>query len=408
MLLSGMPARYVAMVTGVFMTVLVVTIILTSYTRRINVNAEVITDPHTINLFSPQQGMITRQFVQVGQAVAKGDAIYAIDASRTTTSGNVSDAARTSIQGQQTEITQVLEKLQQDKETAVASLKQQLQQAMQSHKTLQQQLETARSNMETMRKNMQGYEQYLKEGLVTKEQLSARQTQFYQQQTQYQAILNQVNQQEMEMTRLRSDIATRSTTYDNQISEYQNQKRALDKQMSEADASGLLIINSQSSGKVTSMSVTPGQMVNVGDYLAQLVPTTDYQYRLVLWIPNSSVPYVSAGEQINIRYAAFPYEKFGQFDGKILSVAAAPATVQEMAAYANAPHAAVTGASESYYKAIAEVSKHTFAYEGKALTLSSGMQAQVTLFLERRPLYQWMLAPFYDMKRSVMGAVDGK
>lgn len=34
------------------------------------------------------------------------------------------------------------------------------------------------------------------------------------------------------------------------------------------------------------------------------------------------------------------------------------------------------------------------------------MQAQSTLFLEKRKIYQWMLSPFYDMKNSAGGPVN--
>ncbi|WP_273876769.1 HlyD family efflux transporter periplasmic adaptor subunit, partial [Serratia marcescens] len=74
-------------------------------------------------------------------------------------------------------------------------------------------------------------------------------------------------------------------------------------------------------GRVESLSVTPGQMVNTGDSLAQLIPSNHAIYYLVLWLPNSSVPYVSRGDHINVRYDAFPYEKFGQFPGVIESIA---------------------------------------------------------------------------------------
>jgi membrane fusion protein len=34
------------------------------------------------------------------------------------------------------------------------------------------------------------------------------------------------------------------------------------------------------------------------------------------------------------------------------------------------------------------------------------MQAETTLFLEKRPLYQWMLSPYYSLKKSITGPVE--
>ncbi|HIH8966852.1 TPA: HlyD family secretion protein, partial [Serratia marcescens] len=149
--------------------------------------------------------------------------------------------------------------------------------------------------------------------------------------------------------------------------------------------------------------VTPGQMVNTGDSLAQLIPSNHAIYYLVLWLPNSSVPYVSRGDHINVRYDAFPYEKFGQFPGVIESIAYVPASIQEMSTYSSSPTRQSAELVESYYKVLVAIDNTQFGYQGKKLNLSSGMKAQATLFLEKRPIYQWMFAPFYDMKNSVSG-----
>lgn len=176
--------------------------------------------------------------------------------------------------------------------------------------------------------------------------------------------------------------------------------------MAEADASGALIVNAPTDGRIESLSVTPGQMVNSGDSLVQIIPRSDAIYQLVLWLPNSSVPYVSVNDAINIRYDAFPYEKFGQFPGKIESIAYVPASVQEMSTYSSSPANQTTAQTASYYKAIIVLEKTHLSYQGKVLQLTNGMHAQSTLFLEKRSLYQWMFSPFYDMQKSLMGPIN--
>lgn len=61
-----------------------------SFTQRIDVNGEVITLPHSVNVYAPQQGFIVSQYVKVGDLVKKGQPLYEIDISRDTTTGNVS------------------------------------------------------------------------------------------------------------------------------------------------------------------------------------------------------------------------------------------------------------------------------------------------------------------------------
>ena len=239
--------------------------------------------------------------------------------------------------------------------------------------------------------------------LINRDQLNNQVYLYYQQQSTFHSLYNQSIQESLQITNLNSDLATRASDFDNQISQYQFQRNDLLRQLAEADASGSLIVNAPADGRVESLSVTPGQMVNTGDSLAQLIPSNHAIYYLVLWLPNSSVPYVSRGDHINVRYDAFPYEKFGQFPGVIESIAYVPASIQEMSTYSSSPTRQSAELVESYYKVLVAIDNTQFGYQGKKLNLSSGMKAQATLFLEKRPIYQWMFAPFYDMKNSVSG-----
>lgn len=53
-------------------------------------------------------------------------------------------------------------------------------------------------------------------------------------------------------------------------------------------------------------------------------------------VPNDAVPYISAGDKVNIRYA-FPAEKFGQFSATVKTISRTPASTQEMLTYKGAP-----------------------------------------------------------------------
>ncbi|HHK5719786.1 TPA: hypothetical protein ACQVMD_003441, partial [Serratia marcescens] len=55
---------------------------------------------------------------------------------------------------------------------------------------------------------------------------------------------------------------------------------------------------------------------------------------------------------------------------------------------------------------LASISDTQFSDKGKYLEISSGLQARVIVFLDKKPLYQWAVAPLYDIKNSVVGRVD--
>ncbi|HDM8453212.1 TPA: HlyD family efflux transporter periplasmic adaptor subunit, partial [Yersinia enterocolitica] len=243
--------------------------------------------------------------------------------------------------------------------------------------------------------------------LVNKDQFTGQMAQYYQQQNDLLGISSQNEQNALQVITLQSTIQTQAADYDNQIYQLEIQKNDLARQLADADASGTLVVTSPVEGLVDSLSVTQGQMINVGDSLLQIIPGEASHYVLVLWIPSHAAPYISIGDKVNIRYDAFPAEKFGQFPGKILSISGTPASQQEMATYPAAPPK-TPDIPQTWYKVIVLPENSFFSYQGRRLDAESGMKATSTLFLEKRRLYQWILSPLYDIRNSAGGPVDGK
>ncbi|MGY2796283.1 membrane fusion protein [Ewingella americana] len=406
LLLAGWPVWVVTSLTALFLIALLSFLIFSNYTRRINVSGEVITQPHSINLFSPEQGVVTNLMVETGKTVKKGQPLYQIDVSRVTQAGNVSTTTLSAINKQRDQIDTIITQLQNNKRTTLDNLQQQLEQYEKAHKVSQDMVASAQQGLDAMKQSMQNYGAYQRKGLINTDQLNNQRYLFYQQQTSFQSLNTQSIQESLQITNLRSELVTRAADFDNQISQYGVQRNDLDRQLAEADAKGSLLITAPTDGKISSLSVTPGQMVNAGDSLAQLVPAKNSPFFLVAWLPNESVPYVKPGEEINIRYEAYPFEKYGQFPGRVESVSSAPVSEQELNSYSSAPKNPNGTVSGPYYKVIVSLDKSQLNWHGETLNLSSGMKAESTMFLEKRPLYQWMLSPYYSMKKSVVGPIN--
>lgn len=67
-----------------FLITFLLFIITGTYTRRVNVTGEVITNLRPITIYSGVQGFVVKKFVNEGQHVKSGDPIYQIDVSRST------------------------------------------------------------------------------------------------------------------------------------------------------------------------------------------------------------------------------------------------------------------------------------------------------------------------------------
>ncbi|HGF5581326.1 HlyD family secretion protein [Klebsiella quasipneumoniae] len=404
LLLAGLPAWLIALLSFAFLAILITTTIFCTFTQRIDVRGEVITLPHSVNVYAPQQGFVISQYAKVGDLVAKGQSLYEIDISRNTTTGNVSTAQIEVINEKIANAEDIITKLSHNKEETRLSLDKQLKTINDSLKETNRMLVNAQTGLKKMHDNLSSYDKYLRDGLITKDQYNYQHSLYFQQQSTYQSLVSQKMQLESQVTQLNSDKITKTADFDNQISSQENQINDYKNQLVESNANGNVIIKATTEGRIESLAVTKGQMVDKGSSLAQIKPTGDIEYYLILWLPNNSIPYVKPGDVINIRYDAFPSDKFGQFPGKILSISSVPTSRQELSEYTNVNNG--TNQQElALYKIIVKIENKTFNYNGKTLSLSNGLKAQAVVFLEERPLYMWMFTPVYKITQSITGPI---
>ncbi|ENU3995458.1 HlyD family secretion protein [Klebsiella pneumoniae] len=405
LLLAGLPAWLIVLLSTLFLIALIVAVIFCKFTQRIDVKGEVITLPHSINVFSPQQGFIIKQYVKIGDLVKKNQPLYEIDVSRNTSSGNVSAAQVESINEKIYNSEEIIKKLVHNKKQTLNALNEQLKTSTDSLKVTIRMLQNTQAGLKKMHDNLASYDKYLSDGLITKDQYNYQHSLYFQQQSAYQSLVSQKMQLESQITQLNSDKVTKAADFDNQISSQYNQTNDYKNQLIESNANGNLIVKATADGRIESLSATQGQTVDNGSSLAQIKPIGNVEYYLILWLPNNSIPYLKIGDSINIRYDAFPADKFGQFPGEIISISSMPASRQAMSEYTNVNNGS-TQQELALYKAIVKIKDKEFSYKGKTLSLSNGLKAQAVVFLEERPLYMWMFTPIYKISQSVSGPVN--
>ena len=404
-LLPGIPLWLVVAFCSVFLLSFLTFILSGTYTRRVNVSGEITSYPRAVNISSGFQGFIIKKFVTEGQMVKKGDPIYQIDISKSTHNGVVSDNQRKDIESQIARIDRIISRLESNKTVTLSTLKNQRLQYGKAFERSTEILKRAEEGITIMKRNMDNYRSYQTKGLISNDQLINQVARYYQQQNNLLSLSGQNEQNSLQITNLDNQIQTQAAEFDNRIYQMELQRYDLKKELLNTDLSGEVIIRSLSDGKIDSLSVTVGQMVNVGDSLLQVIPQSITHYYLVIWVPNEAIPYITIGDRLNIRYEAFPAEKFGQFSATVEIISKTPASKQEMLTYQGAPRNTQSSAIP-YYKVIVKPEKQVIAYHNKTMSLENGMKAQSTLFLEERKIYQWMISPFYDMKNSALGPVN--
>lgn len=401
-LLTELPGYYIVIFTVAFFLLFFILITEFSYTRRVNVYGEITSEPRAITLFSTQPGYIENCLVKPGQEINKSQPLCSINVSHTTSFGTVNIRHRESIEKRIDTLKHIEEEVSRNRSITLSMLKEEKERYELALQHSTDAVNHAREGLRLMKENMDNYRQYQKQGLINRDQLINQTALYYQQQNDILGLDTQNAQNALQVLTLRSAMQTQASDFDNQLHQISIQKSALEGELADADAGGDQVIISPVSGIVDTLSVSPGQSVSSGDSLIQIIPATAHYRQLILWVPDSAVLYLSAGQRVNIRYDAFPSEKFGQFPGKIFSVAHSPASWQEMATYSGSPSRSDNGA-QTWYKVIVTPDSDSFHYKNSVIRAENGMRASVTLFLDERKLYQWIFSPIYDIRDSAMG-----
>lgn len=403
-LLRGVSPLIISACCVTFLAMIIAMLCLFKYTKRIDVVGEVITLPHPLNISSPQPGSVSRQSIQVGDVVKKGDILFELDVSKSTDSGNVSDTNVAMVKAKIVNAEDIIAKLKVNKDGFIETTRRQIQRYEHSLNETEKMLATAKKGLDHIEKSLQNYSDYLKRGLINKDQYNNQHSLFVQQQNAFQSLSSQKMQIELQLTQTRSDLTVKTAELDNQITSQYSQLRDLQTQLIENSANGKIVVKSTIDGRVESIAVTRGQMVEAGSSLAQVKQLTGIDYYLLLWLPDNSLPYVKIGDVVNIRYDAFPSDKFGQFSGKVLSISSMPATRRELAEYSN--NQMSNTPAPTLYKAIINIKDKEFIYKNRRLVLANGLKAKSIVFTEERPLYQWLFSPVYKVVQSLKGPGD--
>ena len=145
---------------------------------------------------------------------------------------------------------------------------------------------------------------------------------------------------------------------------------------------GLMELRAPESGVVKDLATTTvGAVVQPGDILLTMVPADEPLYADVR-VRNEDVGLVSEGQQVQVKLAAFPFQRYGMLSG----------TVQHLGADASQQKQDEPGLPP--YKARIRLDQQMLdVVGGKPHTLLAGMQVTAEIHLGRRTVLQYLLSP---------------
>jgi len=376
-----------------FAAALVAFAFLGEYTRRERVEGFLALDAGAARILAPEVSTLADLMVKEGDAVEAGAPIARLSLERTTASG------ATSVELVQRELSTRSTNLETEKERVRQLAAQQREQLRTRSVDLRK--EIAQSDVEirlqqtrvaSAREDFQRTQQLVKEGFFSDTQLTAKRNDQLDQQVKLETLKRNRAGLERELRAAETELPTIDTRASQQIDLLSRQKSELQQSMVQEEAKRETIIRAPIAGVVTNIAVSRGASLAADAPIAMMLPKgSGLQAQLL--VPTRAIGFVQPGNDVVLRYEAFPFQRFGQYHGRVEAIS--------RTVWSTGEKVGSMSAKEPVYRIDVILDKQTVAAGNQEFALRPGMLVSADILLERRTVFEWVFEPVLQLKERL-------
>jgi membrane fusion protein len=374
------------------------------FSRKETVSGMLVPERGSVRLATPQAGVISRLYVGEGQAVRAGDPLYLLSSERTSASGATQAAINQSLQARIAHLRQELEQQGRQRGNKGEELALRLASLDASLRQIDGELALRRQKVQIMHEVSSNVAELARDGAVSRNAASDKAAELMEQEARIAALEGSRLATQRDLVALAASRADLPLQSGREASQLQRDIEALKQAASESEAQRELLVRAGQPGRVAAIVLDQGQAVAADQRVASLLPQ-DSVLEAELYVPTRAAGFIRPGTEVLLRYDAFPYQKFGQYTGRVRQISQATAPfgeLQRAAGYAatgaGAAGAAALGAAEPVYRIRVRLDAQQINAAGQRRPLMPGMQLGATLVLEHRTLAEWALEPLLGMR----------
>jgi membrane fusion protein len=357
------------------------------YTRKARVDGVLAPDRGLIRLVPSAGGTVLERRIAEGQVVKAGDVLFVLAQERPTLDAGTQAQVRGSLEERERSLRDAARQQQLLVESQQAALDRRLQALELEIAQIESEAVLQRQRLALAQQSLARLESLRNEQFISPAQVQTKGEEVLGLQAQAQALERQRaglvrERAELEGERRGLPLIARSTQ-----GGITRDLAMLAREAAEQDAVRQLVVRAPQAGTVSAVLAEPGQSVSAASALANLVPE-GAMLQAQLFAPSSAVGFVRPGQPVRLRFEAFPYQKFGHQQGRVVQVSRTPLATSEL----NALSLTQTGpVGEPLFRIT--VALDPAPQRSEPLPLVAGMRLDADVLLERRRLVEWLFAP---------------
>lgn len=381
------------LLAGIAFTILTVAalfLVFGEYTRKSAVTGRLVPTDGLSTLTAPGNGNVAKLFVQEGDAVEAGDPLILIESDRNLADGRDANAALLQgVANKQRGLDAELREQDALMHTQRIGLKAQLNATELELLNLVDELDIRRNQVRLGQDSLLRFQSLLEQKYVSQIQVTQQEQALLEQRANVESMERQVATLQRNLTQIRQSINELPARSQLLHAQAQREMAGLEQERISSTANATTLIKARTDGTISNKLVELGQAVTAGQSILTILPKTS-SLQAQLLVPSSAVGLIKRGDEVILRYRAFPYQKFGHQKGMVTEVAKSALTPRELTG--------IVGESptqESFYRVIVKLENQTINALGRQYPLRPGMDVDARIIGESRKLWKWI----FDLQR---------
>ena len=348
-----------------------------------------------VKVYAPEAGVITDKKVNDGDVVQKGDALFTLSTARFNEEGDVQARLAQEASVKQALAAQEVARLARVHENEAKSLQSSIGRLKSQLADAENQLAGQRRRVRLAEQVVEKYRPLVKKGFISEQQLMGYESEMLEQVSRLDMLKREKSGIARELGEQQIALAALPEKQQTETSQLNRTLSGINQEVLDFDSRGEQTIRASRAGVVGTGNVEVGQQVDPARLLVSIVPEKS-ELVANLYVPSKAAGFVQPDDKVVLRYQAFPYQKFGHAEGRIVSVAKTALGKQELAGlgliFSNPALV-----NEPAYLVKVKLAKQTVKAYGEEKPLQIGMVLEADILHERKKLYEWVLEPLYSI-----------
>lgn len=376
-----------------------------SVTKKARVAGLVVPVGGSVGITAPSAGVLVRSRVSEGQWVSEGEVLFDLSTERQGIGGELTALVAQQLEVRRQALAEERRLRIHQSEEKRRELDEKLRNADNERQQLEQELDIAQRRQELARASLKQYETLQSGGFVSSAQSRQKQEELLDVASRLASLQRTRLQLAAATLSLRAERDGLATKLASDLTQVDNARASIDQEIAENSVRRTTLVTAPKAGKVTAIGFQVGQSVNPSQTIATLIPAASGnaaapELEVQLFVPSKMAGFIAAGQDVLIRYKAFPYQMYGLHPGRVLDVSATPFTPAELppnlaSVIVDDLQQTVQGytGKEGLFRVRVRLARQTIDTEGRARPLTPGMALDADIVEDRRRIWQWVLQP---------------